>query len=74
MTKHKPFSRTEMKILIFKKMNSKGMAYEDAVKELNKEIDQIIENDVKEEKKLKRMEEKKTDKQKFDEEFSKLKR
>jgi len=74
MTRHKPFSRTEMKILIFNKMKSKGMAYEDAVKELNGEINQIIENDVKEEKKLKRMEEKKTNKQKFDEEFSKLTR
>ena len=74
MTRHKPFSRTEMKILIFNKMKGKGMSYNEAVSELNGEINQIIENDVKEEKKLKRMEEKKTNKQKFDEEFSKLTR
>jgi len=55
-------------------MKGKGMSYNEAVSELNGEINQIIENDVKEEKKLKRMEEKKTAKQKFDDEFSKLTR
>ena len=46
MVKHKPFTRTEMKILIFNKVKN-GMSYEKACKELEKEIDSIIANDVK---------------------------
>lgn len=43
MTKHKPFSKTEMKILIFNKMKS-GLSYDQAYKELSGEINQCIEN------------------------------
>jgi hypothetical protein len=41
--KIKPFSRTEMKILIFNKVK-KGMSYEDAKKEVEKEVNLCIKN------------------------------
>ena len=44
MTKHKPFSKTEMKILVYNKMKSKGMSYDQACAELRGEISQCIEN------------------------------
>jgi len=51
MVKHKPFSRTEMKILVYNKVQ-KGMSYEKACAELEQEINQIIENDIKFEEKM----------------------
>jgi ribosomal protein L22 len=49
MTRHKPFSRTEMKILIYNKVKN-GMSYEKAKKEVSKEIASLIENSKKEKK------------------------
>jgi len=72
MVKHKPFSRTEMKILVYNKVQ-KGMSYEKACAELEQEINQIIENDIKFEEREKKEANKKSAKQKFDEEFEKLK-
>jgi len=50
MSKNKPFTRQEMKILIYNKMKQKGMSYENARKELAEEIEKVRENTVKEEK------------------------
>jgi hypothetical protein len=74
--KSKPFSRTEMKILVFNKMKKKGMNYDSAYKELSEEIEYFNNENKKNEKK--RSEEKleknkKKDKnKKFKEEFNKL--
>jgi hypothetical protein len=35
---NKPFSKTELKILVFSKMRKKGMSYEQAYDEIKKEI------------------------------------
>lgn len=61
MTKFKPFTSTEMKILIFNKVK-RGMTYDQACKELEGEISECIKNS-------------KTKKEKpsFKEEFEKLK-
>jgi len=72
MTKHKPFSRTEMKILVYNKRKLRGMSYQEACDELKKEISLCIENSKTEEKE-KREANKKSAKQKFDEEFEKIK-
>ena len=61
MTKHKPFSKTEMKILIFNKVK-RGMSYDQACAELKKEISQCIENSKTEKK----------EKPSFKDEFDKL--
>ena len=67
MTRHNPLSISEMKIIVFNKMKNKKMSYEDACKELNGEIDQMVENSKK----------KNTKKEKpsldFDKIFSKIK-
>jgi len=42
--RNKPFSKTEMKILVFNRMKNRGMSYDDAVKEVNMEVGQIREN------------------------------
>ena len=42
--RNKPFSRVEMKILIFNKMKQKGMSYDDARAEVSMEIEQVREN------------------------------
>lgn len=65
MTKHKPFNKTEMKILVFNKMKNKGMSYDQACKELEKEINAIIENS-------KKKPDVKKSPDKFKEEFAKL--
>jgi len=80
MVKHKPFTRTEMKILVFNKMKNRGLSYENACKQLEKEIEGIISIDQKYEKrekaKIKREKKKeqgKKDQQaKFKKEFAKL--
>ena len=43
MTRNKPFSRTEMKILVYNKVK-RGLTHDQACKELNQEIKDIIEN------------------------------
>jgi hypothetical protein len=45
MTKRKPFTRSEMKLLVYNKVK-RGMSYDDACKELEKEIESIINNDI----------------------------
>ena len=50
MTKHKPFTQTEMKILVYNKVK-RGMNYDQAYKELEKEIKQCIKNSKTEKKK-----------------------
>ena len=47
MTANKPFTRTEMKILIYNKMKN-GMSYNEAMKEVNMEVGQVRENGKKE--------------------------
>ena len=47
MTANKPFTRTEMKILIYNKMKN-GMSYNEAMKEVNMEVGQVRENSKKE--------------------------
>ena len=71
MAKSKPFSRAEMKVLIYKKMKN-GMSYAKACEQLNQEVEQIIENDatIKREKKNA---EKEDARDRFREEFIKLK-
>jgi len=76
MVRNKPFSKTEMKILIFNKMK-KGLSYEDACAELGKEIHMIIDNSGKYKKKQKKEQEdekeiEKRINKKFKEEFQKL--
>ena len=44
MTRHKPFSRTELKILVYNKMRQRGMSYDEAIKEVEMEIDKCKEN------------------------------
>lgn len=61
MTRNRPFSRTEMKILIFNKVK-RGMSYDQACKEVEKEISELIENSRKPKK----------EKPSFKEEFNKL--
>ena len=48
---NKPFSRTELKILVFNKMKQKGMSYDDARAEVTMEVEQVRENSKKEDKK-----------------------
>jgi len=72
MKNNKPFTRDEMKILVFNKMKS-GMSYENACKELKSEVDQIILNNLETEKKEKAKEKKQSKKEKFNEDFKKLK-
>jgi len=80
MVTHKPFSRDEMKILIFNKVKNKNISYEDACAELGQEIDMIVANDEKEEKKQRKIKEKekelaekeKLKQEKFKENFSKI--
>jgi len=80
MVNHKPFSRTEMKILIFNKVKNKNISYEDACAELEQEIDIIIANDLKEEQKQRKIaerekkvaEKEKLKQNKFKDEFVKL--
>jgi len=50
MARHRVLSKTEMKILIFKKVKQ-GMSYEAAKKQLGKEIEKCIKNSKKAEKK-----------------------
>ena len=79
MVKHKPFTRTEMKILVYNKVQ-KGMSYENACKQLEKEIEGIVANDLKFEKrekaKIKREKKKEQDQKeeqaKFKKEFAKI--
>ena len=67
-------------MLIFNKVKNKHISYEDACRELEKEIEMIIANDEKEEKKLKKLKEKekelakkvKSKQNKFKDEFAKL--
>jgi len=61
MTRHKPFTQTEMKMLVFNKVK-RGMNYDQACKELEKEISECIENS----------KAKKDEKPSFKEEFEKL--
>jgi len=70
MVRHKPFTKTEMKILVYNKVRS-GMSYEQACKQLSKEIDRIIENDEKFEKEEKKARSK-MEKNKFKDDFKKL--
>jgi F0F1-type ATP synthase membrane subunit b/b' len=67
MTRHKPFSQTEMKMLVYNKVKQ-GRSYDQACKQLKKEIDAIIKNS-----KIKHEGEKKAVKDEFKEEFEKLK-
>ena len=67
MTRHKPFTRTEMKILVYNKMKMRGLSHDLACKELEQEIKEIIENS-----KEKHVKEIKPKKDKFKKEFSKL--
>jgi len=65
---NKPFSRTELKILVFNRMK-KGYSYEDAVKYVKETVDECIKNN----KKVKDQENKENSKDKtFKENFSKL--
>jgi len=57
----KPFTRTEMKILVYNKVKG-GMSYEKACEEVKKQIEQVKENHKKSKKK-----------KDFKEEFQKLK-
>ena len=61
MARIKPFSRTEKKILVYNKVK-RGMSYEQACKEVEKEISECIKNSKVE----------KDDKPTFKEEFEKL--
>ena len=36
---HKPFTRTELKILVYNRMKQHGMSYDDAINFVRKEID-----------------------------------
>jgi len=75
MNKNKPFSKTEMKLLVFNKVK-RGMSYEKACEELGQEIHAIIQNSKKGKKEKKEQEnEKEISKkinEKFKEEFEKL--
>ena len=51
MVRNKPFSRTELKILVYNKMKQKGMSYDDARAEVTMEVEQVRENSKKEDKK-----------------------
>jgi len=42
--KHRVFTKTEMKILVFNKMKQKGLDYVHACKELSEEIEAVREN------------------------------
>jgi len=73
MVKNKPFTRTEMKILIYNKMKNKHLSYDQAKKELADEVASCIANNEKmrkEEKERKKSE--KNDAKKFKEDFEKL--
>jgi hypothetical protein len=43
MVKNRPFSKTEMKLLVFKKIQ-RGMSYSQACREVSDEIENIIQN------------------------------
>lgn len=49
MKKHRPFSKTEIKMLVYNKMRIKKMSYNDAYKEIAGEIQACIDNSKKEE-------------------------
>ncbi len=63
----KPFSRTEMRILIYNKVK-KGLSYEEAKREVQKEIEHLLKNN----KKMREKEKKKDKRKTFKEEFAKL--
>ena len=44
----KPFSKQELKILVYNKMKHKGMTYDDAYREVNEEIRSVKSNKKKE--------------------------
>jgi len=66
MTRNKPFSRTEMKILVYNKVK-RGLTHDQACKELNQEIKDIIENS-----KKAKVDKKVSDNDNFKEAFQKL--
>ena len=47
--KIKPFSKIELKMLVFNKMKRKGMSYEQAIEEVKKDIEECRKNHKKEE-------------------------
>jgi len=69
---NKPFSRTEMKIMIYNKMQ-RGMSYDEAKKEVAVAIEQVRDNHEKVKKQEKEQENSKSSKEKFNEDFRKLK-
>lgn len=71
MARHKPFSKTEMKILIYNKVKG-GMTYENARKQVAKDIEQCIQASKQLEKDT-AVAEGKNGEKKFKEEFRKLK-
>jgi hypothetical protein len=72
MGKFKPFSRTELNLLINKKMKHEGMDYEHAYKEVANEIDHCI-NTKKKVKETKEKEKKEFLKDFFKQGFKKMK-
>jgi hypothetical protein len=70
---HKPFSRTELKILVYNRIK-RGMSYENAVKDVHNQIQTCNENHKKHEAKEKEDQENKEDQtnKTFKEEFAKL--
>jgi uncharacterized protein YoaH (UPF0181 family) len=69
MGKNKPFTRSEMKILVYNKMKS-GLSYDEAIKQISKEVDYVVNN--KKELRREQKDNKKIDK-KFKEDFTNLK-
>lgn len=45
MAKNKPFTRTELKILVYNKMKIKGISHDEAVKEVKEEVQYMKESD-----------------------------
>ena len=70
MTRHKPFTKTEMKLLVHNKIKTRGLSYDEACEELNMEIEEIIKNSsLKHKKEVKEKNPKKDD---FKKHFQKL--
>lgn len=68
---HKPFTRTELKILVFNRMK-KGYSYDNAIKYVQKEINEVIKNGKKIKEKKDQENKKDSEDKTFKESFSKL--
>jgi len=69
--KNRPFTRTEMKILVYNKVKS-GMSYNEAIKQVAKDVEQCIHSQKVQEQELRKKDKLKSPKKKFDEGFEKL--